>query len=501
MSSPFDRRSFLQSSALGLGSLAALNGLPAVAAEDAKVNPDLVRLNPDIEPLVRLLEETPREKLLEEVASRVKKGLAYRDVLTALLLAGVRNIQPRPSVGFKFHAVMVIHSAHLASLAGPDKERWLPIFWSLDQFKSSQAQNAKESGWRMKGVDEPNVPPARRAKETFVGAMTNWDEAKADVAAAALARFRTANEAFDLFARFGCRDFRDIGHKAIFVANAFRTLQVIGWQHAEPVLRSLAFALLKHDEKGMPTGTAAADRVGVRNLDTARKLPPTWMDGKTDADATRDLLGTLRQANDAEASDKAVSLLANDVSPQSVWDGVFLGAAELLMRQPGIVGLHTLTTANALHYSYLATGNEETRKLLLLQAVSFLPLFRGAMEARGKVPEIRIDKLEAAEGKPATPDEVYATLSKDKAAAAKLSLGFLNSQPNGGQALIDAGRVLVFTKGTDSHDYKFSAAVMEDYPWVSPEWRNRFLAASLFWLKGSAGPDSPLVKRTRAALS
>jgi hypothetical protein len=34
-------------------------------------------------------------------------------VLAALLLAGVRNIQPRP-VGFKFHAVLVVNSAHLA---------------------------------------------------------------------------------------------------------------------------------------------------------------------------------------------------------------------------------------------------------------------------------------------------------------------------------------------------------------------------------------------------
>ena len=37
--------------------------------------------------------------------------------------------------------------------------------------------------------------------------------------------------------------------KAIYVGNAFRTLEVIGWQHAEPVLRSLAYALL--DRSGM----------------------------------------------------------------------------------------------------------------------------------------------------------------------------------------------------------------------------------------------------------
>ncbi len=35
---------------------------------------------------------------------------------------------------------------------------------------------------------------------------------------------------------YGARDFRNIGHKAIYAANAWRTLQAIGWRHAEPVL-------------------------------------------------------------------------------------------------------------------------------------------------------------------------------------------------------------------------------------------------------------------------
>src|SRR4051812_10261722 len=111
-----DRRTFLQSSAaIGVGGLAFLRGLPAVSAAEAKPEPTLVRIDSGIEPLVVLLEETPREKLLEEVGARIKKGLPYRDVLTALLLAGVRNIQPRPAVGFKFHAVLVVNSAHQAA--------------------------------------------------------------------------------------------------------------------------------------------------------------------------------------------------------------------------------------------------------------------------------------------------------------------------------------------------------------------------------------------------
>src|SRR5437773_4443250 len=109
------RRSFLKATSgagvlAALGDLGFLSRLPSVTAAEAEVDPRMVRFHPEIEPLVRLLEDSPRERVLEEVAARIQRGLSYRELLAALLLAGVRNIQPRP-VGFKFHAVLVINSA------------------------------------------------------------------------------------------------------------------------------------------------------------------------------------------------------------------------------------------------------------------------------------------------------------------------------------------------------------------------------------------------------
>ncbi len=65
------RRSFLFSTSAaaavaGLSQVDFLSGLPRVSAEEAKPDPKMVRFNDEIEPLVRLVEETPREKLLEE---------------------------------------------------------------------------------------------------------------------------------------------------------------------------------------------------------------------------------------------------------------------------------------------------------------------------------------------------------------------------------------------------------------------------------------------------
>src|ERR1043166_9617508 len=67
------RRSFIKTAAtaaaFGLGDLAFLDRLPRLTAQEANLDPKVVRFHPEIEPMVRLLEETPREKLLEEVAT------------------------------------------------------------------------------------------------------------------------------------------------------------------------------------------------------------------------------------------------------------------------------------------------------------------------------------------------------------------------------------------------------------------------------------------------
>ena len=67
------RRSFLKTAAgsgalVALGDLGFLGGLPSVSAAEAKLPPDMVRFDPEIEPLVRLLEDTPRDRVLEEFA-------------------------------------------------------------------------------------------------------------------------------------------------------------------------------------------------------------------------------------------------------------------------------------------------------------------------------------------------------------------------------------------------------------------------------------------------
>ncbi len=498
------RRSFLKLSAsagasLGLGGV-LLSRLPRVTAEEASLPPGMVQFHPDIEPLVRLLEDTPRDQVIEKVADRIRSGTSYREILAALFLAGVRNVQPRP-VGFKFHAVLVVNSAHLASLASADSERWLPILWAIDQLKSSQEADVKEGNWTMASLDDTSLPPADKAREAFVAAMDAWDESAADTAVASLARTASTDELFELFARYGSRDFRDIGHKAIFVANSFRCLEIIGWHHAEPVLRSLTYALLdRSGDGGNPAQSDfAADRPLRENVELVTTLRDQWWDGKPSADASRELLACTRQQSSHDASTLVAKQLNAGVAPQSIFDALFCGAGEMLMRAPGILSLHAMTSTNALHYAWQRVQDDRTRRLILLQNAAFLPLFRGNRSGDG----VRIDELEALpteKGESETVAKIFADISSDRLQASREILGYLHQNENP-RAFAETARRLIFLKGTNAHDYKFSSAVLEDYQHLSPPWRDYMLAASAFYLRGSGDKDSGLLDRSRAALN
>jgi hypothetical protein len=499
MGNSIPRRQFLEASAvfgLGAGLGAEARAVTPESAAAMAVKPEAVKLRPEIEPVVRWIEETPRDRVLNVAIEKLKAGLSYRELMAGLFLAGVRNIKPRP-VGFKFHAVMVIHSAHLLGQSAAVDERLLPMLWALDTFKASQAADEKEGDWALGPVDEKRLPKSWKAKEAFVKAMEDWDAEAADAATVAFCRSHGAAEVMEEFWRFAIRDHRNIGHKAIFAAQAWRTLQAIGWQNAEPVLRSLAFGLL--DRQGKP----GKDVVGpyASNLEVAKQFPEHWSTGAEDRAASDRVLDVLRTASPKAAGSGLLEYLQGGVGPEVVWDGILKGANELLLRKPGIIALHAVTSVNALHFIFGAAADETTRRTALLQAASWTAMFR---EALGDAPTIKLNMMEPLEVPKSPADaiaDMFATIKKSRLDAARKALGFLK---NGGsnEAVFAAARRMIFLKGRDSHDYKFGAAAWEESLLAStPATRSLLTAAMMGHLPSSTAPDSPLMIRSREAVS
>ncbi len=504
------RRHVLAGALAGLGGHALTGGARPAAATEPSVptRTAAVRFEGGMEPLVAMLEETPREKLIEAAAAKIRAGASYRDLLAATFLAGVRSIRARP-VGFEFHCVLAIPSAHLAAQAAPAGDRFLPLLWAMDTFKESQATKRRkgDAGWRLPAADPARLPPAAQARVRFVQAMDAWDAEAADLAMVALHRAVRKEELRDLIFRYGARDFRDIGHKAIYAAGAWRTLETVGWQHAEPVLRSLAFACLDHEGSNPARRDAPADRPFRDNLARLAKVRPDWTEGKARPEATRDLLAALRKATPGEASAAVAAQLGAKTAPAALWDGLFLFAAELVLRHAEIVSLHALTTANALHHAYQvsgqAGGNRETQLLLLLQAPAFLAMFRDELDD-GYQGGARIDTIVRVPTRGAQPAEAavaaFDAIGSDPARAAGQALALLEGRGGGAPAVLATANRLTIAKGRGAHDYKFAAAALEDYAHVSPAWRGRYLAASMPLLPANGERDNDLIARARSAL-
>jgi hypothetical protein len=345
-------------------------------------------------------------------------------------------------------------------------------------------------------VDEARLPKPHQAREAFVKAMEAWDSDGADVAAASLARNGGAADVMEAFWRYGIRDQRDIGHKAIFSMQCWRTLQTIGWQHAEPVLRSLAFGLLdlQGDARPIPVGPYDA------NLALTKTIREDWQTGRADLGATKALLATIRQADPVAASKEAASLLNQGISPAAIWDAVVLAGNEFLAKKPGIVSLHAVTACNALHFIHGASGDETTRKLALLQAVGWLPAYRDRAKSDAGPGLDSLEPMQVeAKGDEAVA-ELFATIGKDRNLAARKTLGYLQSGGSAAQ-IFATQRRLIFHKGRDSHDYKYGAAVWEEAQLASdPKWKATLAAASMHYTPGSNAPDSPLMKRAQEAV-
>src|SRR5207237_947577 len=140
-------------------------------------------------------------------------------------------------------------------------------------------------------------------------------------------------------------------------------------------------------------------------------------------------------------------------------------------------------------------ADDDTRKFVTLQAAAFLSMFRKFMKPKK---DLKLDKLETV--KAYNEDQIFSMLPQKYEIAAGEVLEYL-AKGGSAERLIAQARRLIFLKGTDSHDYKFSSAVLEDYYHVSPAWRARFLASSMANLKGSGARDNGLAERTRAALT
>jgi hypothetical protein len=472
-----------------------------------------MRFGPDIEPIVRLIEETPRDRCVAVFLDQLRRGLPYRRFLAAVFFAGIRRYQSN-------HDVYKIHAVHQVSLDARPEERLLPLFWALHGYKKHQEDFPRPLLTELRGP----LPAPEKASAELAAAMERCDADGAERALVTLARNEGARQTMEQLWVYGLRNLGMGGHAAILVANCFRALETLGWQEAEQTLRfAIQDIYLLRAEKPDPywrTNTARADQ----HLD---KLPPTWAAGQADLAATRELFALLREGKAEPACDLAVQQLVRGVGAQAHWDAVHLATAELMVRHQSGWGLasrplHSNTSTNALHYAFRTCTAPRTRLLALLQAVAWAAGRTGA--DLGNLREVKIAALPAA-SVPATAEEAVAEIFalvpsrtyRWDAQGRKAVLGYgqraaadeacrkvfvlARERPDAVPLFVQTAHSWLCRKANDdAHEYKFLAAILEDATWVSPVWQPHLLAASVHYFHGTQTPDNPVIRHVQEAL-
>jgi hypothetical protein len=499
------RRHFLQTTAtvgaaLGLGDWSALLPLSPVTAAEATVTPDIVRFSPEIEPIVRLIEKTPREKCPAMMIEQLRKGLPYRHFLAALFLANVRAGEDHP--------LAVLHSANQLTLDAPVQERLLPTFWAMDSFKYLQERDRKVP--QLKSV-AGTLPSPQTAEAELHAGMEAFDPDRAERAIIVLVSTQGANRVIEPLWHYGARDWTFIGHYAIWVANFVRVLETIGWQHAEPTLRHVVTSIMG-DGKNLKDEPYAANRERVQKA--IGQMPATWAQGGSNPGVTKDLLALIRELKREEACQLAlVQLLEGKAEAGAIWDAVHLAGGELIMMVPASsCALHSNTCANALHYAFQASAEPANRLLILLQAVGWMCLYRQCISEEGFHPkpkditgiagaDIPID-LQAAADEILSFQKVsfFARRSAGPDEAARKAFTFAQRYPESNLLQRAAARLLPLKSSWDPHDIKFPVAMFENFGWVNPPWRPHVMAASVYSFQGKEDLDNPVVHRVREAI-
>jgi hypothetical protein len=507
--SPLTRRSFLGSSAAvtASGSLLDLRFLLPLSyatAGDTTVDPGRVQFGPDLGTLIRLIRTTPREKCVAVFIQELRAGLSYQDFLSALFLASLEAGDP--------HQVAQIYSAHRVSSEARIEERLLPLFWALDRVKSGYEQRKGEQPPQgLKG----ELPRADRAAGVLEGAMTNSDPEEAERAIVALARSQGSRQAMARLLEYGTRNVSGtVGHHPIFVANGWRTLDAMGWQHAEPVLRYIIRLLsgLKPDR----TYTPNLQRVHK----TAPDLPTDWGSNERSREATLEVYKLLR-GGDADATCDVIcsQLSSGKVKAGAVWDAIHLVAADLIFRYKtggvriGGALIHAVTSTNALRYGFDCAHENRVRLLMLLQgACALRDAFIAPAQKDGQLRDMNLlDLGNDNDKRPINVADIFSMLpykargydekdpkerqGSDK--ACRLSFALV-SDSNQVRTFQQTARTFLCAKASpDPHDFKYPAAAFEDAARVHPEWRPYLLAASVHALHGSRSPDTPALVEAR----
>jgi len=329
MNSPKSRRHFLAD--VGRGMLVASIGYNA--ANELGLAPAFAAEAPDtldfgsLESLVRLMQETPADKLLPALAAKLKSGTDLRQLVAAGALANARTFGGEDYVGF--HTMMALApSLHMAGEL-PEAQQALPVFKVLYR----NTNRIQEKGGRKEEVLHP-VKPAplaegRAGAESVRDAVHRKAVDEAERLFATIAQASASDALNDLL--YTVQDHTEV-HRVVLPYRAWDLLDLVGQEHAHTLLRQSVRYCIKAESWTNPDHASAI----LPKLLEEHKLLDRSPGTRAAEDSWVDQLSlTIFKSTPEQAAEAAASALAEGFSPAVIGEAISLAANQLVLRDMG----------------------------------------------------------------------------------------------------------------------------------------------------------------------
>lgn len=326
--------------------------------------PTPVRFSESIEPLVRFVEETPRDQILDSTLARLRAGVPVETMLTASALAVARSSDLPPGHhGGPLHPLAGLHAILHLSRRLTGEQRFLPILQHV-ALSNKHIHDPVTGPYAMLEFTPLDAGGAEATKAAFLKAASRGESNKADH----LFQWLWANippiEAFDLLLSVAIPKNAVDDHYFIFPAFTWRALEQFGTEYRPFLMRpAVRYVARFPTQRAVPEIDALIERHGL----LGRVLRQRSGDDET---ATIGAIGEAIGRCDAYAEVPALlaEALGGGLSLEGAGEALSIGAAGLFLRSltgnPMDVHLHT--SANLRRYLLRLDGITPRNKLGIL---------------------------------------------------------------------------------------------------------------------------------------
>ncbi len=355
-------------------SVAAELGLAAGVSTDAPAKLEFG----DLEPTVRLMQETPIEKLMPALVGQLKSGVELKRLVAAGALSNARTFGGEDYIGF--HTMMAMAPAmHMAGEL-PKELQPLPVLKVL--YRNTNRIHA-HGGRASEVLDavQPGAAPDAQAGEALRDLVRKGDKKRAEETFAALARVSPEEALNDVL--FAVQDEAEV-HRTVLPYRSWDMLGLIGKEYAGTLLRqSLRYCLSREPRAHKAGGPRDVLAKNLEQHHLLGKMPGTRA---ADDKWVEEMGMNIFKASPAQAAELAAAALADGIAPDAVGEAICLAANQLILRDAGrtardewenkpigsvhgdSIGVHACDSANAWRNLARVSSARNTYACLILGA-------------------------------------------------------------------------------------------------------------------------------------